>query len=276
MSLFGRQVYVEIGPEGGPGIRLATLRVGFRVEYKASKGPPTATIRVFNCAPSSVALMRSEKATIRLSVGYDAPRIIFQGPAVKDGIDVKVDGGDRILVVDAADGGRAYVETFLQAGLSTASTFGQVLAIVLDQTSWARGFIDPTIESVALPHGVALVGRPAEVMDRLAAAAQGSGAEWFLRDGALYVVRRGQSTPEVALELSSTRGNLIGSPNGTKKGVKVRALIDATMRPGRAFVVDAAGVSGTYVCKDVTFSGDSGWDNEFYMDITGTPRDEAA
>lgn len=273
MGLFGRQVIVEVGPEGGTGIRFGDLRVSFKVEHKASKTVSTATIKVYNPAPASMALLRVPLAVIRLHVGYDpVPKVIFQGPPVKDGIDLIVDGaGDRIWQVDAADGGRAYVGTMLNVGFTTATTFGQVLAMVLAQTQWARGYIDPAIEAVVLPHGVALIGRPAEVMDRLAAAAKPAGADWFIRDNALYVVARGTSTPEVAPLISSTQGNLIGSPTATKKGVKVRALIDATMRPGRAFVIESQSVNGVYVCKDAVFTGDSGWSNEFYMDLTGKP-----
>lgn len=272
LGLFQRVVQVEIGPEGGTGLRLGDLRVGFRVEHKASKTASTATIRIFNPAPASIALLRVPLAAIRLLVGY-APvsKLIFQGPPVKDGIDLVVDGADRILQVDAADGGRGYTETFLNLPFTTPTTFGQILTTILGSTLWARGFIDPTLEATVLPHGIALVGRPAEVMDRLAAAVPPVGADWFVRDNALYVVGRGQSSPEVAPLLSSLQGNLIGSPTVTKDGIKVKALIDATMRPGRAFVVQAVGASGTYVCRDATFVGDSGFENSFYMELTGKP-----
>lgn len=271
MSLFGRSVAVEIGPEGGTGLRLADLRVSFRCAHKSGKAANTATVRIFNPAPTSIGLLRAPLAALRLLVGYDVPRLIFQGTPVRGGIDLRAEGPDRVLEVDLADGGRAYAETMLQVSLTTPSTFGQVLALVLAQTLWARGYIDPAIEAISLPHGIVLMGRPAEVMDRLAAAAVPFGAQWFVRDGALYVVPRGQSTPEVAPLLSSTQGNLIGSPTTTKTGIKVRALIDATMRPGRAFVVQGAAVSGTYVARDVTFTGDSGFDNPFWMDIDGRP-----
>lgn len=272
IGLFGRIVRVEVGPEGGTGVQLADLRVGFKVEHKASKTVSTATVRIYNPSQTTMGLLRAPLANVRLLVGYQpTARVIFQGAPVKDGIDLKVDGADRILVVDAADGGRGYTETFLQTSFTTPTTFGQVLATVLASSRWARGFIDPAIENIQLPHGIVLVGRPAEVMDRLAVAALPLGADWFVRDNALYVVPRGTSTPEVAPLISAAQGNLIGSPNGTKKGIKVRALIDSTMRPGRAFVVESAGWNGTYVAKDVVFTGDSGYESAFFMDITGLP-----
>ncbi|HZI43957.1 MAG TPA: hypothetical protein VFD53_01990, partial [Ilumatobacter sp.] len=161
--------------------------------------------------------------------------------------------------------------TFVNVALATPSTFGQVLALVLAQTQWLRGFVDPTIETVPLPHGIVLAGRPAEILDRLAAAALPLQADWFVRDGAVFFVGKGQATPEVGLLISSTMGNLIGSPTATTTGVKLRALIDATMRPGRAFVLQSSAISGGFIAKDVSFTGDSGWDNDFYMEIVAKP-----
>lgn len=184
-------------------------------------------------------------------------------------MDLRIEGADRVLDVDAHDGGQAYGSTFLQVAFSTSTTFGQVLSTILAQTGWFLGFVDPRVNAVILPHGIVLVGRPSEVMARLAAAVPAFGADWFLRDNAVYVVVRGGSTPEVGPLLSSAAGNLIGSPNGTKTGIKVRALIDATMRPGRGFVLQSAAWNGAFTAKDVTFVGDSGFADDFYMDITG-------
>lgn len=270
-GLFGRVVAVEIGPEGGPGVRLADLRCTFKVEHKAAKSSGKATVKLYNAAPTTVALLHLPLAAIRVLAGYGIPQAIFQGNPIKDGVNLRVEGPDRILEVDAADGGRAYTSTFLQIALATPTTFGQVLALILAQTLWSRGFIDPTIEAVPLPHGIVLFGSPAAMLDRLAAAALPLQADWFIRDNAVYIVGKGQPTPEVALLISSKQGNLVGSPVATKDGVKLKALIDATMRPGRTFVLESNSINGAFIAKDVTFTGDSGWDNDFYMEITAKP-----
>jgi hypothetical protein len=278
VGLFGRTVAVEIGPAvGGIARRIEGLRVSFRAEFKASKAVNKASVRIYNPAQSTIAALRLPGTVVRLFAGYGTlPRLLFVGAPTKDGIDVKTDGGDLVLDVDAADGGDRYASTFLQLSFATSTTFGQVLSVVLAQTQWSLGFVDPRVENVVLPHGIVLVGRPAEVLDRLAAAVPAFGADWYVRDGALYIVVHGGSTPEVAPLISAVQGNLVGSPNGTAKGVKLRALIDATMRPGRAFVLESTGWSGTFIAKDVTFTGDSGFAQDWYMDITATPPDPAA
>lgn len=284
IGLFGRSVAVEFGPAGGPGLRIADLRVSFKVTYKASKGPNTGTIKIYNPAPTTVGLLQTPGTTIRLLAGYGGlPRLLFAGDPVKGGVSYQAEGADRVLEVDAADGGRAFTATHLAISFATPTTFGQVLTAILGQTLWARGYVDPSIESVQLPHGIVLLGRPAEVLDRLAASVPPAGADWFVRDGAVYLVGRGSSSPEVAPLLSATQGNLIGSAIGVKiagaggkapinnNGLRVKALIDATMRPGRSYVVEALGASGVYVARDVTFTGDSGFDRAFYMEIDGKP-----
>lgn len=269
IGLFGRQVWLEIGPEGLPGVRHTGLRVGFQVEHKAGKAPNTARITVYNPAPTTIAALHVPGTALRVLAGYDVPMVLFQGPPVKGGVTQDKRGADRVLTVDAADGGRAYIGTPMNTSLTTPSTFGQVLALILAQTLWFRGYIDPAIEAISLPHGIVLQGRPAEILDRLAAAAQPFGADWFVADNALNIVPRGQAAPGVALQLSSLTGNLIGVPTATKDGVKATALLDASMRPGRAFTVQSQLVNGAYIARDVTFEGDSGYEAPFYMHVTG-------
>lgn len=270
-GLFGRRVSIEFGLEGASGRRISDLRVGFKVQHKLGPTPSTATVRIYNLAQASVSLLQAPRAVLRLFVGYEPlEKLVFAGNPIKNGIDLKVEGADRILEVDASDGGRAYAETMISVSYSTPTTFGQVLELVLAQTQWARGTI-LVPEALSFPHGIVLHGRPSDVMRRLAAAVPPLGADWYVRDGALYVLPKGQSTPEVAPLISSAQGNLIGSPASTKGGIKVRALIDATMRPGRAFVLESLGHSGTYVARDVTFTGDSGFERDFYMDLVAKP-----
>jgi hypothetical protein len=269
-GLFGRNVAVEIGVPGTPGIRVDGLRVGFKVDHKLSKAASTATIRIWNTSPATRARMLLPGSSIRLLLGYGSvSRLVFWGQPVKGGISLECDGADQVFEVDAADGGRSYAAT-INVAFRTPTNFGAVLAVVLAETQWARGQI-LVPEATPLPHGIVLNARAADILDRLAAVVPPFGAQWFVRDDALYVVPKGQATPEEAPLLSSTAGNLIGSPVATKTGIKVRALIDATMRPARSFVVESKDVSGIYVAQDVTFTGDSGFANDYYMDISGKP-----
>jgi hypothetical protein len=92
------------------------------------------------------------------------------------------------------------------------------------------------------------------------------GAYWYVRDGMLYVLAKGTAAPEAAPLFSSVVGNLIGVPSITSKGCKFKALLDATIRPGRPVYVQSSGLDGAFIAKDVSFRGDN-WDNDFYMEV---------
>jgi len=269
--LFNRQVAVELGRPGSAGIRLEGLRVGFRVEHKAERSPSVASIEVYNPAPTTVGLLDDPATVVRLYVGYaPLPRLVFVGRQVRSGVSLSTQGADRVLRIDASDGGRGFTRTLISVSFAKGTTFGRVLSEVIAKSGWARGAI--TIDTNAqLPYGVVLVGRPSEIMDRIASGLAAPGADWFVRDEALYVVTRGESTPEVAPLISSRTGNLIGTPTPTGEGLKVRALIDATMRPGRKVAIQSARISGLFVVRDALFFGDSGFASPYWMDLTARP-----
>lgn len=260
---------MEFGVEGAPGRRLSGLRVGFNAKYRSDKTPNKCTIKIYNLAPTSLAMLFVPRAVIRVFAGYGVggEKLAFEGTPTDGGLTLEADGnGDRILSIDAEDGGRAFREAVINASFATPTTIGQLIGLVLASTQWSRGFIDPSIEAITLPHGCTLVGRAADIMDRIAAMSLPFGADWHVRDGTLYVVPKGTSTPEVAPLFSSYTGNLIGIPTPTKDGCKFKGLMDATLRPGRAVYVKSAALEGAYIAKDVTLNGDA-WGNEFEVEV---------
>ncbi len=271
--LFNRVVRVEWGVPGTQGVRLEGLRTSFRVQHTADRTPSKAVIEIYNVSRQSLIALDSPDVQVRLYAGYGTlPRLLFLGTPVRAGVSLTTQGPDRILRVECGDGLRAFTNVAISASFTTGSNFGQVLDLVLSRTGWAVGAIDPAVRAASLPSGAVLFGRPTDILDRVVGTLPAPGAVWFVRDNALYVVRRGQATPEQAPLLSVAQGNLVGSPTATVEGVKARALIDATMRPGRAFTVESARVRGVFVCRDAVFSGDSGYAQPWYMDLTGRPR----
>lgn len=268
-GLLGRVVQVELGVAGAPGRRISDLRISFRAKHSTSSEPNTATVQVYNVAPETAALAQRQGATVRVLAGYQSstPRQVFEGDILAGGAVLRRQGPDRVLEIEAADGLRSLQRTVTLSavrGVTVEALLGQVLA----QTGWARGVvsIDTT---TTLPQGVTHVGPPGPVLDRITRA---TGGAWYVRDGALYVTPAGAAVPESAPLLSSVSGNLVGSPEPTDEGVKVTALLDAGLRPGRRFVVESEAVSGTYVATDVEFVGDAGWDTPFYAIVLGVPE----
>lgn len=272
-DLFGRVVEVQVGTEGDPAARaLRDLRVSFRVEMDRTSTPNRAVIQVYNPAEATVGVLREADAVVRLLAGYESaggPRQVFTGTPIRNGVGIERRGPDRLLTIEALDGGRAVAGSFVSESFAQQTSVGQVLDALAAALGLPRGATVLDSE-IRWPQGLVLLGPVRDELDRVCGALA---ADWFVRDGALYVVARDRSTGEVAPLFAASRGNLIGSPVRKADGtVEVVALLDPAMRPGRPFVVQSEAVSGEYIARDVVFEGDSGWDASFYVRLTGEPR----
>ncbi len=278
-QLFGRIVTVAVGQAGATGIALSGLRVGFRVAMSQSSSANQATIRIWNPNPlGSIALLEGPLPTVLLSVGYkdpllpDAPgipRLIFRGDVVKNGLTIRKEGPDRIVEIEAKDGGSAIKNTTVSLTFATPTTMSSVVSAIAAQMLLPVGFVS-VVPDVLLSNGGVFHGRGAEILDDIAAS---TNSAWWVSDGVFYFAPTGAPIPPTGLvpQFSTILGNLIGNVKKKDRGgVEVRALLDADMRPGGSFVVVSPGTEGgTYVASDVVFEGDSGFDKPFYVTVTG-------
>lgn len=271
MANFLRQVILEFGRPGATGKRFEDLAVSFRVTMTSSSAPHDAVIEARNLSADSVALLQRDDVVIRLLVGYDEPRLIFQGSPIKDGVEERLEGPTRVLRIQAQDGGREYRRTELNISYLTATTSGQVFDLVASELGLPRGAITLT-RDIDYPQGVVLQGPARDVLDDLAEA---SNARWFITDGKLQVVPRDGAISERAVVFSAgapgQAGNLIGSPARKDGGVEVTGLIAPSLRPGKPFRVRSEFITGDYVATRVEFRGGLR-DTDFYVVAQGRPR----
>lgn len=271
-SLFGRVVEVQLGTANASGKSFTGLRVGFSVQMTNSSDPNEGRIEVYNVAPQTIATMQADDAIIRLLVGYKSQggtvRQIFQGSPIKGGVKLERRGVDKVLVVEAQDGGREFTQSHISESFSTATTTAQLFATISRSFGLPLGNISAVVGDIEFPHGLGLTGQAAKMMDRVA---ELSNARWQIRDGTIQVWARGSSTGESAVVFSAESGNLIGTPTVTDDGVEITGLMAPTLRPGKPFRVVSKDVNGDYVATNVEFRGDSGFATEFYVVAVGTP-----
>ena len=60
----------------------------------------------------------------------------------------------------------------------------------------------------------------------------------------------------------------MGSPTVTDKGIEVVCLLQPLIAPGRRFRIESRDFKGIFRAGEVTHSGDSGWETDFYTKIT--------
>jgi len=274
---FGRRVELSLGQAGATGLKLADLRVAFRVTMSKGRNPHDAEIRVYNPNPLSLALLEEGPLpTVRLAVGYGdpllpgggpgIPRQIFLGEVVRDGLRNERAGPDRIVEITAQDTPGAYQLGRVALTFPTSVTMSAVVAAIAAQLRLPVGVIS-VLPDVTLSQGGTFNGGARDVLDRIAASVNG---DWWISDGVFYFTPSGAPVPGVAPLFSSIQGNLIGVPiKKDRGGVEILGLLDADMRPGGLFVVQSNAVNGTYIATDVTFQGDSGFDQPFYVRVVG-------
>lgn len=268
VELFGRHVTLQIGQEGEEGRSYSDLRIAFSIDHTRDSTPSRAVIEAYNLAAETVALLQDPDVVVRLVAGYDLPRSLFRGNPVRNGIRSTRTAPNPVVSIEAQDGLRRYQAARVNVSFARETTLRQVYDAVAEQLGLPDGVIRVD-EDIRFPHGITLAGTAREVLDRIA---ETSAADWWIRDGVVQLVPEGGETGEQAIVFSAETGNLIGSPVPTDNGIEVTALLDASMRPGRPFVVESEHYEGTYIADTVSFRGDSGFDTPFYVICTGRPR----
>lgn len=269
-QLFDRIVTVTAGPPGGEGKTFSGLRIAFQCNHSGGRHPNRASVAIYNLPRADLGLFKPRQNIVSVSAGYGGlANQVFAGNPVRDGTSYTPQtSGDRILEVELADGGEGYTSAYISKTFSGTTAVSTVLDFIREQTGWDAGDIE-------LPAGLKFDGsttftdKAPNILDRIAQFIPGGGT-WFVRDNALYIKRVANPTAETALVISRANGNLIGTPTPTRKGVKVRALLDSTMRAGRRIQIDEPGdpANGFYYVTDAILTGDSGYTQDFYMDLT--------
>lgn len=262
-EMFGRKVIVEIGEAGGVARRFTNLRIAGRVDKSPKSGPNTATLEIYNPSPDSIAAAQTPRAVVRVLAGHDVPRLLFVGTVIKNGARIEQAGPDRILTVEAMDGGRSYQAAHINESFSRTSTIEQVFGSLAEKLGVQLGAVELG-EGVQFPRGLTLTG-PARTV--LADLATSIGAEWSIQDGALQVLSDSADTGEAVVLVSSRTGNLIGSPKVGSEGLEITALLDGRLRPGRRLVIESKMFKGVYRAREVQHVFDSGWDSSFHTTV---------
>lgn len=282
MSVLGRRVTLALGQAGADGLAYTALRVAFRVEAsRTGQGSPaTAAIRLYNPSDAALLALAGPLPTVTLAAGHasaldptgasSVPRSIFRGDVTE--YHIGHEGPDRVLEIEAEDGGRAWATGRIDVSFATPTTLSAVVAAIAAQLGIPVGVV-ALVPDYALPSGGTFSGPARDVLDRIA---RTGGAAWSIVDGVLHVAPAGAPLPGMAPLLSAEHGTLLLARRRRKGGLEIRALLDAAIRPGSSVVLapsppsplaPGSGIEGgVYVADDVRHVGDSGWDAPYYTE----------
>jgi hypothetical protein len=301
MNQFGRKATLVVST-GTVGLDLSDFRFTFRTTNSDAQTPNTLYVRVYNLSPQTVAKIgtntSTEFSTITLQAGYEGGNfgIIFSG-SIKQTATGRERNVDSYIDIWAADGdlfsNYAISNFSLAAGQSPKQVIDAITGAASSNgappikfASDANTLIEGSAAGTAtvLSRGKVLFGMS---RDYARDWADKYGFRWSIQNGEFVLVPIAGYRPGEAVVLSSTTG-LIGVPEATDGGVRVRALLNPLIRigclvqiaksdinqittqqqglkyaPAIATVVTAA---GTYRVMQAEFSGDSRG-AEWYVDM---------
>ena len=294
MSVYGANTYEEgllwmrvcslvAADSSGKGLDLGELRIVFSTKKGDTETPNSAEIRVFNLSESTAGKLRREFTRVVLQAGYQSNSgIIFDGN-IRSTRTGRENGTDTWLEIIAADGDRAYnfatVNTTLSAG-STPSDRVNACKESFAAKGAGAGHV-PDLGGASLPRGKVMYGMARKFMRDEAETTECS---WSFQDGKMQMVRNAGYLPGEAVVLTHETG-LVGTPEQTNEGIKVRCLLNPKLRIGGRIKLDNKSIQqaktalkmsaqrppkldtdGFYRILKVEFTGDTRG-NDWYADM---------
>lgn len=211
---------------------LSNLHFKFQIAQQDAESPDNAAIRVYNLSDATAQRVQREFQRVVVSAGYEGSSygVIFDG-TIKQFRRGRESATDTYLDILAADGDLQYNFGVVNKTLAAGTTVKQRLQNVAEAMGLDQGFLPTDLDGInpdTLERGKVIFGMG---RDYLRDAARSIGATWSIRNGALQVLRLTGYLPGEAVVLNALSG-MIGIPEQTQDGIKVRCLINPKLRVG--------------------------------------------
>lgn len=278
---------------GGTGLELGELRVTFQTHKADFETPNNAEIRVYNLSDETARKIGGEFTRVVMQAGYEGNFGLIFGGTIRQTRRGRERGVDSYLDLLVADGDKAYNYAVVNTTLAAGATQGDIARAAMDpmrEHGVTPGYF-PELGGQALPRGVAMYG-----MSRgyLRDVADTSDTSWSIQDGKVQMIPRQGWLPGDAVELTAQTG-LVGMPEQTEQGIKVRCLINPRLRVGSRIKLNNSSIllqkkdlrigafqkaprlnnDGLYRVLAVEFRGDTRG-NDWYADLTCVGIDDSA
>lgn len=212
------------------------LRVKFEVRADDEEFPNTAIIRVYNVKDATVKQIE-EFQTVQLEAGFQANYgQIFSG-TIKQVRIGRENNVSRYVDIYAGDDDIGYnfgtINTTLKAGATWSDMLAQGAQAIgaSSVASSANGYL---ATGGILPRGKVRWGMARDAIRDIAG---NNGCRWSIQQGVLTFIPNDNYLPGRAVVLNSQSG-MIGTPEQTDNGIKVRCLLNPRIKVGQAVQID--------------------------------------
>ena len=236
-----RKASLIVGADSGDALDLSALRFSFAIRRGDRQTPNSADIRVYNVAQKTADRIRQilptpEFSRVVIQAGYEGNYgVIFDGQIkqVRVGRESQL---DTYLDITAADGDSAYNFAVSALSLPAGSTPGDHASAVLQgmaKYGIGQGYM-PDLPGNPLPRGKAIFGMS---RDELRKIAETTSTSWSIQDGAVNFIPETSYMPGDVPVISAATG-MIGIPEQTQDGIRIKTLLNPSIKIGSAIKLD--------------------------------------
>lgn len=225
-DFFLREARIVVGDEAIGGLEITDLRISFNVELSLVGFPNIATIQIYNLNKSNRNKIKEEFTKIFLYAGYEGNvPLIFTGSIVN--ITHEKNGPDWITNLFCGTAIQAInnstVNKTLPPGQTTESIFNELVGEMEGVTKGVtEGLKDCITKKRSLLRGLVLSGNVKDWLDKLS---QNCGFDYSINNDVIETtVKNKPLSDDPILEIRQDNG-MIGSPELTEVGVKVKSLL---------------------------------------------------
>lgn len=232
-----RKATLSIGDDAGKALDLSALRFKFEVKRGDFQTPNTAEIRIYNPSPETSRRIEREFTQVVLQAGYEGNYgIIFAGTVMQFRRG-RENPTDTFLDITAADGDSAYNFAVLDFSLAAGRSTGDHIEAVVRRM--AEHGISGVCVSGQVDQSKSLRGRVfcGMARDELRKLAKTSNANWSIQDGKVVMIPNG-AYQQGDIPVITNKTGMVGMPEQTPMGIRVRCLLNPTIRIGSLIKID--------------------------------------
>lgn len=218
-------------------LELAACHIQFRVRQWDIQTPNALFARIYNLSEETTRRVQDEFSRVTMQAGYEggAFGVIFDGTIIQPRRG-RENATDTYLEIVAADGDQAYnfaIANFSLAAGATPEGRRKALVGAMAQYGVTSGY-SPDLAGNPLPRGKVLHGMAADHMRTLA---DSTGTSWQIQHGQMQMVPLTGYLPDPPVVMTAATG-MIGLPEQTQDGIKVRCLLNPELKIGRRIQID--------------------------------------
>lgn len=275
--LFDRKYIVRVDT-----VKITDLSVSFTVTKTLEPEPNTCDLLIYNLNPDHrgqlASLVSSGGPAVEIEAGYvENYGRIYLGQLRE--VTSYLQRDTWITELHSGDSERALAQSRINRSYGKGTPLDKIVKDLISNLRASRGNTDSAVMSGRLAeagrqfiNGVTLSGSVRKELNRIL---KSMGKEWSIQDGEVQIVDLGTCLPGASIRLDSGHG-LVGSPTiGSEGLLKVRALMNHSLTPGRALEIESSEIDKAfYRVERCEYRGDSA-EHDWYVDLEASLQEGA-